>query len=351
MKRYAPKEIISFKDKIYAKIKDNLLLSKITFFIILTLLEAFFLGVRVDTANRGGFALVYQASPLIRGSLTQDFLFYLPLIFILIGFKKIKNFRSEKDVINLRYIPFHAISYAFIFWFTIFLGKSTTFAQENLILASLLWHLAGFIYVSSAVLLLFSIQDIKKLAKKLYKEILISLALASSYVFLFINYFEHVRSEGTIMHTISYYFALLAVHSAKLGAFFLSKIFTSMTMTVEYLGFTLRYKTQAVNHSLGCSGKVMFYSFIFFWLLYGVVNYKELNRIRYALGFFMGFLLHFLLDSMRVFLFFLVWIFFPGLGIQLFHSNARIIWFAVTFFIILSLFKRWMKKKPSKKNK
>jgi len=317
--------------KIKEKIVKNLVLVKIVLFLIIFSFEAFLLKLLIDTGQSKDSVFNYiYVHPLIGGPDLEMILFYFVIIFVTISFTKIINLKYKDTRGNYLFLLGHVIFYSLFFFYTLYLDRITdkSLMERNLIFFNMSWYGSAFIFVMMLLLFLFTFRDLKGLFLIFHKKIIISGILAVIYL--------------KVSDFLEPYFNYVAMLSVRIALYSLKFFYNTLRIIPWKEAVIVHFSGKSVQIWRACSGALGFIFFIFFFLLYYSINLKRLNKMRAMFVFVLGFFIFFFMDIFRNFVFVFTWIVKTNLGIQLFHSNLRPIYYMLIILLVIFLFKDWL---------
>lgn len=313
-----------------SKTHKRTFLIKLLSFITIFISEVLVMKLFIDTAETPSFdylAFNFQSTELP---------LYFLLILLVLSKGEIFKIKSRFEKKQSLYIIPHVFFITAFYFLTIFVIENPSLVAENVLLFKILWYGAAVLPLVFLGLILFSFKEIKNLISGFKKEIAISFVLS----FLFLYLFQALSS-------LLYNIGMLAANSA----IALLKSVSDKLVVYREQAIIIRYGINNVTYSPLCSGVVGYVFYILFTILYLIVNYKKTDKVKAAIAFITGFLFFFLMDLIRNFVSLYVWTKNPVLGVQLFHSNVRPIYYTINLIIIYLIFKRWTLKKSNKTQK
>lgn len=108
---------------------------------------------------------------------------------------------------------------------------------------------------------------------------------------------------------------------------------------------TLFVERFAVTIEQACSGLESFLLFTGLYILLGIMDWKKISHMKYAVLYILGSLLLFFVNTLRVYL--IIWsglIFSPELAGKLFHTYLGMVLFLGYFILLLKISYAWLKK-------
>ena len=313
-------------NKIKELAKKNIFLVKSAIFIIIFVLEILLIKLSINTGASKSFSYLsfnFQSTELP---------LYFFLIFFVIARKNISGLKLKEKHGNYAYLALHLALITGFYFLTVFIIKNPVMVENSAFLFKIGFYAAALAPALFLLIFLFPLSEAKELFLLLKKEAIVSIILSFAILYLF--------------DKISISFAEIGMASAKLAIFLLQKFLPSLEViqqapTVIYM----RYGLNSVIFSSLCSGVIGFVFYVFFSLTYYIVNFRQINKTKYLAAAVMGFIIFLLIDVLRNFSFLFVWTLAPKLGVELFHSNLRSIYYTISLVIIFLIFRKWVKMK------
>jgi hypothetical protein len=217
--------------------------------------------------------------------------------------------------------------------------KSIDPARDYALLFAMIKYLFNVLIVLFILLAVFGYKFISFFAKKFWKLLLLFAAVAFAFYFL-----------QELFQRVWFYLSVVVTHAV---GFLLRLSFSEVFMKVSW-GQAPRLGVPGfrVGISKECSGIDSLLLFISLYVFIGVLNWKDINKKRFALLFVFGLIGTFVYNILRVYLIMLVGIFVsPRFAIDTFHTNIGWILFLALFAIFWHFGSGFIHEKPEKKQK
>lgn len=316
--------------KIKEVFSSNLFLIKAVILVVVFVLEVLIMKLFIDTAHTTSFnylAFNFQSTELP---------LYFLLIFLVISKGRIFNFKTRFEKNQIFYLIPHIVLITGFYFFTLFVIDNPSLVESNVMLFKIGWYGSALIPLVFLGFFLFSFDELKRFFSDFKVELGVSVVL--SFVFLYLY---------EIIAPIFYEIGMLAANMA------ISTLKRIVSSFVVYPGeiLTLRYGINSVRYSPLCSGVIGYVFLLLFYLLFFTVNHKRLDKAKTGVVFVIGLVFFFIMDYLRNLVSLWVWTLNPNLGVQLFHSNVRPLYYTLNLLIIYFVFRRWIFKASTKSRK